>query len=188
MSNAPQSADFETVVMPHLDAVYRMARRLARVPADAEDLVQETYLRAFRAFESFQLRDYGARPWLMKILHNCFYSRVGRESKAPALIEDSSFDDFAGGDGPAPDGKTDAGEIDWDLFDEEIKNAIGELPAEFSEPLVLWAMEELSYKEIAEVCDVPIGTVMSRLHRARKLLHDHLADYAKHFNTVGVDR
>ncbi len=186
MSHPTEPTDFEAVVMPHLEAVYRMARRLARSPELAEDLVQETYLRALRAFESFQLREYGAKPWLMKILHNCFYTRVGREAKGPSLIEDSNFDGFAETE-PTPEAPAVIdGAIDWEQFDDRIKDAVESLPSEFAEVLLLWAMEELSYKEIAAVCDVPMGTVMSRLHRARNMLGDKLVDFAREHGTPGA--
>jgi RNA polymerase sigma-70 factor (ECF subfamily) len=190
MSHAPDDADFDAVVMPHVDAVYRMARRLAGDPADADDLLQETFLRALRAFDRFQLRDYGARPWLMKILHNVFYSRIGRERKAPGLIEESKLDDFAAEESPAdgPNVRMPDGGIDWDRFDEEIMHAVESLPAEFREALLLWSVEELSYRQIAEVCEVPIGTVMSRLHRARGLLSKRLSDYAAEQRVPGAEK
>lgn len=169
--------------MPHVDAVYRMARRLARSEELAGDLVQETYLRALRGWDSFQLREYGAKPWLMKILHNCFYTRVGRERKGPGLIDAADLDAFEGE--PPPATAAVDGKVDWDRFDEEIKEAVEGLPAEFREVLLLWAMEDLSYKEIADVCDVPIGTVMSRLHRARAQLGGKLEEYARENRVPG---
>jgi len=171
-------ARFERVAMPHLDSVYRMARQLTRREADAEDLVQDTFLRAYRAFESFELRNHGAKPWLLKILHNTFYTRAGRESRQPSLIEDPTFDEFAS-DGPESAGaQLSADSVDWEQFDEELKAAVGELSPEYREVLLLWALEELSYKEIAEVCGVALGTVMSRLYRARQQVSRRLAAYA----------
>ena len=159
-----------------------MARRLAGTEAEAEDLVQETYTRALRAFGQFELREFGAKPWLFKILHNVFYTYTGRARRQPTLLDDVDFDNFSAeldnaqlDDGSAP-------AIDWDNCDEELKHAIDELQPEYRTVLLLWALEDLSYKEIADVCRCAIGTVMSRLYRARQLLGTRLRDYARERN------
>jgi RNA polymerase sigma-70 factor (ECF subfamily) len=172
-------ARFNEVALPHLDAVYRMARRLSRNDAEAEDLVQETFLRAYRSFEKFELRSYGAKPWLLKILHNVFYTRAGRQAKQPTLLDDASFDDFAGELDQPAGSELVADNLNWDLFDDEIKAGVDDLVEEYREVLLLWALEELSYKEIADVCGIPVGTVMSRLYRARQQLGRRLAGYAR---------
>ena len=92
---ASRQTRFERIVMPHLESVYRMARRLTHDPTDAEDMVQETFLKAYAAFENFQLRNYGAKPWLFKILHNVFYSRLGQQARCPTLMEDADFENLA---------------------------------------------------------------------------------------------
>jgi RNA polymerase sigma-70 factor (ECF subfamily) len=171
-------AGFERVAMPHLDSVYRMARRLAGNDAEADDLVQETYLRAYRAFDTFQLRQYGAKPWLLKILHNTFYTRLGRESRQPATVDEVDFDEFAE-TAHASTVRLDGADLNWDAFDQELKGAVNALAPEYREVLLLWALEGLSYKEIAEVCNCAIGTVMSRLYRARQQVSEKLVGYAR---------
>jgi RNA polymerase sigma-70 factor (ECF subfamily) len=156
-----------------------MARRLAGNEAEAEDLVQETFMRAHKAFAGFELRQYGAKPWLLKILHNVFYTRLSKRSRQPSLIEDVSFDDFAAELDQPPASELGSGEINWDDFDEELKSAVSGLSPDYREVILLWALEELSYKEIAEVCGCAIGTVMSRLYRARQQLGQRLAGYAR---------
>ncbi len=165
--------------MPHMDAVYRMGLRLAGSETEADDLVQETFLRAYRALDTFELREYGAKPWLLKILHNVFYTRVGKAARQPTLLEDVNYDDLAAElDQPSP-AELAADGVNWDLFDEELKAAVEALAPDYREVLLLWGLEELSYKEIAEVCGCAIGTVMSRLYRARQQVGQRLADYAR---------
>ena len=176
---------FEAVALPHLDAVYRMARRLAGNEAEAEDLVQDTFLRALRAFGTFELRGYGAKPWLLKILYNAFCSRRTRQAREPALLDDKDFDQFGGEATSGDAAERDLGEIDWEQVDDEIKAAVDALRPEYRAVLLLWAVENLSYKEIAEVCDCAVGTVMSRLYRARQQAGGHLAAYAGERNTEG---
>jgi RNA polymerase sigma-70 factor (ECF subfamily) len=177
--------EFEAVALPHLDAVYRMARSLAANEAEAEDLAQETFVRAFRAFAKFELREHGAKPWLMKILYNAFYTLKGKQRRDPALLNEGDFDRFR--EEPSTTGlePTSVEEIDWNQFDEELKIDVQELQPEYRSTLLLWAIEGLSYKEIAEVCECPLGTVMSRLYRSRQLLAEKLRDYAKDRNLPG---
>lgn len=176
---AARQARFEQTVMPHLDSVYRMARRLARNSSEADDLVQETFLKAFSAFDTFELRKYGAKPWLFKILHNVFYTRIGQQSRRPTLMEDADFENLAAQAAQPSQSQLGAAEVDWEQFDAELKSAVDELGAEYREVLLLWALENLSYKEIADVCGIPIGTVMSRLYRARQQVSQRLTDYAR---------
>ncbi len=177
------AARFEAVAVPHLDAVYRMARKLSGSDAVADDLTQETFTRAFRAFHQFELRQFGPKPWLFKILHNVFYTHVGRDRRQPTLLDDVDFDHFSAElDSAQLDGDSGSSGINWDRFDQELKHAVEALQPEYSEVLLLWALEDLSYKEIAEVCTCPVGTVMSRLYRARQLLGERLKDYAQEQN------
>lgn len=177
-----RSKTFEQVAMPHLDAVYRLARRLADSEAEAEDLVQEAYLRAFKAFDRFELRTYGAKPWLFRILHNAYYSRRQRANREPTLLDDVDFDCFTGELEPVSLESWPDAVPDWDAFDDELKNSVSQLPAEYRTVLLLWAFEDLSYKEIATVCNCKIGTVMSRLYRARQILSQRLAAYVSERN------
>src|SRR5439155_4205737 len=134
----------------------------------AEDLVQETYLRAFRARDSFDLQEFGIRPWLLRIMHNLHLSRAGRERRQPQSISDDQLESAPGS--AAPQG------FSWEGMDERLVHAVEELPAEYTSVLMLWAVDELSYKEISLALDVPIGTVMSRLYRARQRLSAQLQD------------
>jgi RNA polymerase sigma-70 factor (ECF subfamily) len=171
--------EFENLSLPHLDAIYRMAMQLTRHPDDAQDLVQETYLRALRASDRYEQQGGGIRPWLFKILHNVFYSRI---EKAKRQAKYSSDLDQAPGNEPAPDEPTPAwslADLDWEQVDEKLKAAIESLKPEYASVLLLWGVEGLKYREIAEIQDIPIGTVMSRLHRARSILAEQLADFAE---------
>lgn len=173
---------FEEDVLPHLDSVFRMARRLARDDSEADDLVQETFVRAFRAFPRFEMREYGVRPWLLKILHNAFYTRRGKARRQPTLLDDVSFDQFEAEIGQPVQTPEGIENIAWDAIDEELKHAVESLAPEYRVVLLLWSFEDMSYKEIAEVCGCAVGTVMSRLYRARHLLGEKLATYAKREN------
>ncbi len=176
---------FETLALPHLDTVYRVALRLARNEHEAEDLAQETYLKAYKAFGRFEMREHGIRPWLLRILHNTFLNRVSRSKRAPRATDQQSLDqvhsevlDRAQTLEPPM--------LDYENLDSEVKEALGRLSPDFRLVLSLWATMDFSYKQIAEILDVPIGTVMSRLHRARQQLVSELRDYARE-NRLGPD-
>ena len=160
-------ARFEQVVLPHMDAAYNLARWLTRNEHDAEDLVQESYLRAFKFFGSFQSAN--ARGWLLTIVRNTCYTWF-RENRPQELT--TSFDENVH--------STEADPFDPEklLLQSEsgqlIKQAMEELPLEFREVLTLRELEGLSYKEIAVIAGIPPGTVMSRLARARSRLKQHL--------------
>lgn len=180
MNSASASRDkFEALVLPHLDALHRMACALTANEAEAQDLVQETCVRGFRGFAGFELREYGARPWLFRILHNVYYSMRHRQRRAPSILHDVDFDHFEDELAHVGEQPLAAGEINWEGFDEEIKKAVAELQPEYRIVLLLWAIEGLSYKEMAEVCQCALGTIMSRLYRARQILGRRLRSYAK---------
>ena len=161
---------FETQALPHLDAAYNLARWLARPPLDADDIVQDALLRAFRAFDSF--RGDNVKPWLLSIVRNCFLTaaaRTGRARTEPILP-----DGEPGADDPAwianePDPEEAAIGADERRRLDEV---MARLPQEFREVLVLRELEDLSYREIAQITGAPIGTVMSRLARARGMLKE----------------
>lgn len=170
---------FEELAMQHLDAVYRMAMQLARHPDDASDLVQETYLKAFRAADRFEEQGGGIRPWLFKILHNVFYTSIAKAKRGPTPMNELPPTE---GSETAPDEAPPAwnlAELDWEHVDGRLKAAIERLKPEYRSALLLWGVEGMKYREIAEIQDVPIGTVMSRLHRARSILAEQLADLAE---------
>ncbi len=176
-----ESTAFRELALAEMDSVYRMAMHLARNPDDASDLVQETYLKAFKSEGRFELRGHGVRPWLFKILHNNFYTKVKKKQREPTL-GDEVIGEVAGGtlgevDQPPP--AWDLEHLDWEQVDDRLKHAIDELPDHYREVLLLWAVEGLKYREIADVLDVALGTVMSRLYRARGILTENLADLAE---------
>lgn len=175
-----ESAAFRELALAEMDSVYRMAMHLARNPEDASDLVQETYLKAFKAEGRFELRDHGVRPWLFKILHNNFYTRVKKQKREPTLGDEVIAEASGGvaGEVDAPPPAWDLAHLDWEQVDDRLKHAIDQLPDHYREVLLLWAVEGLKYREIAEVLGVALGTVMSRLYRARGILTENLADLA----------
>jgi RNA polymerase sigma-70 factor (ECF subfamily) len=159
-----QHVDFEQLVMPHLDAGYNLARWLTRDVADAEDVVQDAALRALRYADS--LDGGNPRAWFLTIVRHAFYDWRKRNRPAGVVADDGTVIESA---------------VDPDAIDPEtaclraaqtsaLADAIGELPLPFREVLILRELEDLSYKEIARVADIPVGTVMSRLARARGLL------------------
>ena len=164
---------FEALAMPHFETVYRVARRLCRDSHEAEDLTQETYLKAYGAFARFEIREFGIKPWLLKILHNTFLNRQARQKKAPKAVDQQTLEQAHASDDPVRPPA-----LDYENLDEEVKRAIDGLQPEFREVLLLWATMEVSYQEIADILDVPIGTVMSRLHRARQHLVRVLDSFA----------
>jgi RNA polymerase sigma-70 factor (ECF subfamily) len=170
----PTPQQFEQLALEQLDLLYRIARRLTRDTSRAEDLVQETYARALRARDSFDLHAHGIKPWLLRIMHNVHISRSEREGRQPTAVEDEHLESASGaGNIPAPYDIT-----SFQGMDQQLVRAIDSLPAEYQVVLMLWAIDELSYKEIAEAVGIPIGTVMSRLHRARQRLSEQLREYA----------
>ncbi|QOJ17536.1 MAG: sigma-70 family RNA polymerase sigma factor [Phycisphaeraceae bacterium] len=176
---------FEQLALEHFDAVYRMALQLSRHPDEAADLTQETYLKGLRSCEGFEDRGAGVRPWLFKILHNIFYSRVRRERRGPisgAELIDAP-DDASGPGDPPP--CWDLASLDWQQVDGRLRKAVESLRPEFRSVLLLWGVEGLKYREIAEIQDIPIGTVMSRLHRARSILAGELAQLREEIDGAG---
>jgi RNA polymerase sigma-70 factor (ECF subfamily) len=167
---------FEKLALEQMDTLYRVARRMTRDAERANDLVQETYLRAFRAKAGFELKEYGIRPWLLRIMQNLHFSRSGREQRQPMAMEDASLE-AADADG-APETAGVPLPINIEDLDEELLRALEVLPVDYQIVLLMWAVDDLTYKQIAHTLDIPIGTVMSRLHRARQKLGEQLRDYA----------
>ena len=177
--------DFEKLALEHLDAVYRMALKLTKHPDDASDLVQDTYVKALRACNGFEERGGGMRSWLFTILHHTFYSKMKRESKAPVAVEAFYESENREGRPDAPAVAWVLRSFDWEHVDERIKHAVNELSPEHREVLLLWGVEGMKYREIADITGVPIGTVMSRLHRARKTLSESLEASVGEFGSYG---
>jgi len=177
--------DFRCLATLELPAVYRLAHHLCGCAQDVDDVVQETYLHALKGECRFQLREQGLRPWLFKILHNVLHARYGKSQREARLLERLGTD----GDGlhqKSTDGNpadcTLLSGIAWDQVDERLKHAIDELPMSYKSVFLLSAVEGLRYHEIAQVIDAPVGTVMSRLHRARGILARELQDLAVEIN------
>jgi RNA polymerase sigma-70 factor (ECF subfamily) len=171
--------DFEAAVAENIDALYRGALRMTRKPDEAEDLVQETFLRAHRFRHQFQPGT-NFKAWLFKIQTNLFRSRYRKAWNAPQSLDDT--EDFYLYQHLGPDQATgeDPAEAVLDRIGvEEVRNAIEELPPAYRAAVLLTDVEGFSYKETAEILDIPIGTVMSRLHRGRQRLQKALYDYAR---------
>jgi RNA polymerase sigma-70 factor (ECF subfamily) len=170
---AERKERLETEALTHLDALYRTALRLSRNAQDAEDLVQETYLNAFRSLDRFE-EGTNLRAWLFRILNNAFISQYRRRKRRPSsslddVTEFYLYDHLADGAiNPTPENPEQ--EVLSRIGDERVLSALEELPVEFRQVELLADVEGFSYKEIADILGIPIGTVMSRLYRARRRL------------------
>jgi RNA polymerase sigma-70 factor (ECF subfamily) len=175
-------ATFAEQAMPLMSSLYSGALRMTRNPADADDLVQETYLRAYRGFGGFQ-EGTNLKAWMYRILTNTYINAYRAKQRRPDETDLDEVEDLylyrrLGGLEAARSGRSAEDEL-MDTFSEaEVKTAIEELPENFRMAVLLADVEGFSYKEIAEILDIPIGTVMSRLHRGRKALQKALYDYA----------
>lgn len=176
-------AEFEEVALPFMDALFNLALNLTRNRKDAEDLVQEAYLRAFRFFDSYQPGTH-IKAWLFRILRNTFINRYRAAkvrpdevdfSKIEATYERMVDEDFLRSKRPLSPEDLVMNEV----LDEEVQSAVAELPEEYRSVVIMALVEEMSYKEIATALSIPLGTVMSRLHRGRKLLQAALLDYGQ---------
>jgi RNA polymerase sigma-70 factor (ECF subfamily) len=170
---------FEREAMIHLDALMRTARRMAKTEADAEDLVQETMLKAYRFFDKFE-EGTNCKAWLFKIMTNIFINNYRSQSKAPQSLAVEDVDDsFLYGQLAKFPGSSDPEkEFFSKIFDDDVRAAITGLPEDFRIVVVLSFLEGFSYQEIADITGLQIGTVKSRLHRGRKLLQKGLWEYA----------
>ena len=174
-------AEFEALALPHLDSLYRTGLRMTRSREEAEDLVQETFMKAFRSFRTFQ-PDTNIRAWLFKILTNSYINRYRKQQGEPPKARFQDVKAFLASEEAAETAAAaqDMEPLELDeRLDGEVKRALEELPEEFRIVVVMALVEGMSYKEIARVLDCPIGTVMSRLYRGRQALRRRLADYAK---------
>jgi len=182
---------FAEQAMEFMPALYSAALRMTRNPSDAEDLVQETYLKAFRSFGGFE-QGTNLRAWLYRILTNTFINSYRSKKRRPAETELDEGEDLhlyrrLGGLEAVLASRSAEDELmDW-FTDVEVKDALEALPENFRIPVLLADVEGFSYKEIAEMLDIPIGTVMSRLHRGRKSLQKQLYDFALSRGLTGRD-
>lgn len=180
LPGALDSNDFYDLVVTEIDAVFRMALHLSRCSDLASDLSQETFARALAARKSFRLGAHGVRPWLFKILYNAYYSHLMRQRRKPGSLDDAA--EPATGPAAEPANRLNSStsllDFDWDGVDERIVASVNALPLPYRSVLLMWAIEGLRYRDIADVLGVPLGTVMSRLHRARTILSAQLAHLA----------
>lgn len=178
--------EFEEIALKYIDSLYNMALRLVLNKEEAEDLVQETYLKAYRFFDTFQ-KGTNAKAWLFKILRNTF---INKYRKAMSMPSEIVYEDVESVNSHITYKLEDKSEelVDTledkygdlsNLMEDDVKHAIDSLPIEYREAILLSDVEGLSYKDIAEITNVPIGTIKSRLNRARKLLEKSLWEYAK---------
>ena len=172
-ARSSRSASFEAEALTHLDGLYRAALRLTRVPADAEDLVQETYLKAFRASDRFE-PDTNLRAWLFTILHNTARNRARDRAREHVTIDSEAVDRVAD---TRPGSDTPEMLLVRDTLAPELQAAIDALPDAFRQAVWLRDVEEFSYAEIAAMLEIPLGTVMSRISRGRRMLFDRLKEH-----------
>lgn len=168
-------ASFEREALPHLDTLYRVALRLAGNAADAEDLVQETMLRAYRSWDRFTLGT-NAKGWLLTILRHLFINEYRRKRRHPESVDLDTIEPFAVFEDVQE--RDPQGAFFDRIVDDEVLRAVDQLPEAFREAVMLSDVEGLSYEEVAKVLGVPVGTVKSRLYRGRRLLQAKLYDYA----------
>ncbi len=182
-------ARFSDLAMEHMPALYSAALRMTRNPADAEDLVQETFLKAYRAFKSFE-EGTNLKAWLYKILTNTFINSYRAAKRRPEKADVEDVEDLylyrrIGDIESTGSGRSAEDEVFAHFTDTEVKAALESLPEAFRIAVLLADVEGFSYKEIAEITEVPIGTVMSRIHRGRKALQKSLLEFAVTNGLVG---
>jgi len=183
---------FADDAMPYMDALFTAAMRLTHNAADAEDLVQETYLRAYRGYGRFETGT-NLRAWLYRILTNAYINSYRAKQRRPAESDLGDVEDLylyrrLGGLEASSRGRSAEDELMDLVTDEEVKAALDDLPEQFRVAVLLADVEGFSYKEIAEILDIPIGTVMSRLHRGRKALQQRLGTFAARLRLHPDDR
>jgi len=186
-----RAARFERDALPYLDQLYRGALRMTRNPADAEDLVQETFIKAFAKFDTFR-EGTNLKAWLYRIMTNTFITSYRRRQREPLHTSADELTDWQLAQTPAfTTGELRSAEAEAldRITDSVVLEALAAIPEDFRIAVYLADVEGFSYKEIAEIMGTPVGTVMSRLHRGRALLRTQLADYARDhgFVTAGTD-
>lgn len=171
--------DFNEEMIPHLDAIYNFALRLTSDPNDAEDLVQDTIVKAFRFFSSYE-RGTNAKAWLFRILKNSYINNYRKKSKQPHQVDYSEVSQYYESIRSEQSETTDLEDLMYrEMLDDDVTTALTELPEDFRTVVLLCDVEGFTYEEIANMLDVPIGTIRSRLHRGRNLLRARLLEYAE---------
>ena len=175
LSSEEKQEIFDNEFLPHIDSLYNFGYYLTNDEDEAKDLLQETYLRAYKYINYYQ-KGTNAKAWLLRILKNTFINDYRKKSKKPVHL---SFEDFYTGDDSEDTGFIDLRQEVFDsLIGDEVSRALNALPVDYRLIILLCDIEGFKYEEIAKIIDVPIGTVRSRLHRARNMLKDKLKDYA----------
>jgi RNA polymerase sigma-70 factor (ECF subfamily) len=170
--------DFKAEMIPHLDSLYNFALRLTTDPIDAEDLVQETIVKAFRFFNSYE-KGTNAKAWLFRILKNSYINIYRKKSKQPHQVDYDEVSTYYETVRSEQSDTTDMEDIMYrDMLDDQVTRALQQLPEDFRTVVLLCDVEGFTYEEIANMLDVPIGTIRSRLHRGRNLLRAELQEYA----------
>lgn len=177
--NKKKQKEFNKEIIPHLDVMYNFALRLTTDPVDAEDLVQDTIVKAYRFFSSYE-NGTNAKAWLFRILKNSFINNYRKTSKKPQQVD---YDEVSSYYESVRAERTETSDLEnlmfRELMDDEMSIALKQLPEDFRTVVLLCDVEGYTYEEIANMLDVPIGTIRSRLHRGRNLLKTELIDYAK---------
>lgn len=177
-SEAKKVQVFDGEFMPHVDSMYNFAYRLTFDEDDAKDLVQDTYMKAFRFINSFQ-EGTNAKAWLYRILKNSFINDYRKKSKQPSKVDYQEVEQFYNSEDTPSNATVDLRmETTKDMIGDEISNALNSLAVDFRTVVILCDLEGFTYEEMAKILDIPIGTVRSRLHRARNLLREKLGTYA----------
>jgi len=176
--NKDKQRVFNEEFMPHIDAMYNFAFRLTLDEDDAKDLVQETFMKAYRFINSFETGT-NAKAWLFRILKNSFINNYRKKSKQPNKVDYQEVESYYNSDSVNENITTDLRvETVQHLIGDEITNALNSLDVDFRTVIILCDLEGFTYEEMAKILDIPIGTVRSRLHRARNLLKEKLKQYA----------
>lgn len=184
-SDSEKYVVFNTEFIPHIDSMYNFAFRLTNDEDDANDLVQDTYMKAFRFINSFQ-QGTNAKAWLFRILKNSFINDYRKKSKQPAKVDYQEVETTYNSESTDSETTTDLRtETVQDMIGDEVATALNSLPVDFRTVIILCDIEGFTYEEMAKILDIPIGTVRSRLHRARNLLKEKLRSYA---NTMGYKK
>jgi RNA polymerase sigma-70 factor (ECF subfamily) len=176
----PNAWNFEAAAVPYIDALYNTALRMTRNPQDAEDLVQETYLKAYKYYDKFT-EGTNFKAWLFRILKNTFINNYRKRQQEPPQnafdeIEDVFESQVSAESGSIPNPEEDVLE---NVLDEDVQRALDALPDEYRMVVILADLEDFSYQEIADILEIPVGTVMSRLYRARRRLESEMLRYAQ---------
>lgn len=169
---------FESELLPHLDALHTFAYHLAFNEEDAKDLVQETFLKSYRALDSYEPGT-NAKAWLFKILKNAYINQYRKKARRPTQVD---YEDYIGYQDLEEGSAVEFFDLREEIFDnligDEVTTAVNSLPVNFRAVILLCDVEGFTYEEISKIIDIPIGTVRSRLHRARNMLKEKLANYA----------